>query len=257
MRHNISLMADAKTQDPPIIKPTGGQWMLAQTERELHVTAQDVPNWRLANKARKMLADLVHQLSESVPKLGQPEGPLDATIARQIAGIQLAAIAVRSTGAVLVLVGTGYQPEAAAPLRRLVESVLRVRAVLDDASGEHARSWLDGRPQGTTERLAQRYAQTDEVRILSVLAHADNRALLPVVQGDIGSPDESAVDIRPSRNTRDAERILFTAAYETSSHAGSLAELFEVTVQMPSWLSGELKRSRARILKKLGGNERP
>ena len=207
-----------------------------------------MPNWRLANTARKTIADLVHKLSDEMPSIGQASiSDLEPIVAQRIAGIQLSGLAVRSAGAVLALVGAGYEPEAAGPLRRIIEAVLRIRAVIDDPSGEHAKQWLSGRPQGKVERLAQRYAREEELRNLSVHAHADTRALLMVMippGWNLRHPEDGYFDIRPSRDIHRAEEILYATAYETGSLAGALAELFTVTVEIPQWLSEELIKAR-------------
>ena len=59
---------------------------------------------------------------------------------------------------------------------------------------------------------------------------------------DLERPDEGYFDVRPNRNAALAQGLLYIVAYETASFAGTLAELFDVTVEMPAWLSTELRR---------------
>jgi len=127
--------------------------------------------------------------------------------------------------------------------------------VVDDLSGEHARDWLAGRPQGKAERLAQRYGRDAELRVLSVLAHADTRALNLVATppGWIGThPDDGFFNVRPGRDPRRSELTLYLVAYELASLSAVLAALFEVTVHLPRWLSDELVAAGKRIR---GGND--
>jgi hypothetical protein len=44
----------------PSIRPRGGTWQFAQEEEALRASASNVPAWRLANIARKVLADVVY-----------------------------------------------------------------------------------------------------------------------------------------------------------------------------------------------------
>lgn len=233
----------------PVVHPIGGSWKLAEAEETLRASARDVPNWRLANASWKMLADLVHQLSRAMPSLGQPSiADLDPRTARQIASVQLAGLSVRSSSAAISLISSGYEPEAGALVRRLVEAVLRIRAVNDDSSGEQARQWLAGRPRGSAERLARRYGNSEDLAILSALSHADMRALLPVAippGWNLEDPEDGYFDVRPSRDGQRAQRLLYAVGYETASFAGTLAEVFEVAVQIPRWLSAELIRLRS------------
>jgi hypothetical protein len=53
---------------------------------------------------------------------------LDAVLARQLAVTQLAVVAVRQTGCVLSLISTGYELEAMAHSRTLLEAQYRARA---------------------------------------------------------------------------------------------------------------------------------
>lgn len=203
--------------------------------------ATELPNWRLANTGRKVLADTVRQLSTVADPLPDPlPTTIPAHHARHVAALQLGALAVRSSGGAMVLISTGYEPEAVGLVRRLIESVLRARAVVDDTSGEQARQWLNGRPRGSAERLAGKYGQGDDIRLLSVAAHADSRALKPVLVNDA---DGEALEMRPITITPLTPELLYGVAYESTKLAVLLAaDLFGRPLDIPPWLSLELQR---------------
>jgi hypothetical protein len=41
-----------------IARPSAKDWKLKEQERELFVSAEDVPNWRLADKVRRLVLDM-------------------------------------------------------------------------------------------------------------------------------------------------------------------------------------------------------
>lgn len=125
-----------------------------------------------------------HRLSQELPE-NEAERPNDLkpALAQQVAAVSLAGLVVRASGSGLAMISCGYVPESSGPARRCLEAKLRVQAVLDDESGQHARKWLAGRPMGTAERLAQRYGSADDLKLLSLFAHADVRGWRPSTRG--------------------------------------------------------------------------
>ena len=114
--------------DQRVLKFEASGWKLADRERRLYNEASTIPTWRLANQARRLLASYTHQLSSSIPVPEASEiSDLDAVSARQLASINLAMVAVRQTGCVLSLIGTGYEPEALSHARSILEAQYRAR----------------------------------------------------------------------------------------------------------------------------------
>jgi hypothetical protein len=87
----------------------------------------------------------------------------------------LAAIGLRTARACLLVIGAGYEPEAQALKRRLSEIHMRAEAIVTDPSGQHARSWLDGRGPSTPRRLANQFGNLDVWDTYSASGHADAR----------------------------------------------------------------------------------
>jgi hypothetical protein len=234
-------------EDRRIVHPSTADWRVAAAERDLLASADRLSNWRLANQSRRYLLAVLHDLSHvtPTPTVTDPK-KIPPAVAAELACIQLGAISTRSTGAVCVLTGTGYAAEAAAALRRGLEAELRMRAILADHSGEQARTWLMGRPTGSAERLAQRFGDPEALRVLSIAAHADARALRPLHQRpqEAAPVAEATLDLRPAHQDTLAGGVLYGAAYATTSFCGGLAEVFQVVVQIPEWISSELIRLR-------------
>lgn len=242
-------MAKEKTdgEGGKVVKAEISEWNLKQEERALFGRADDVPNWRLADKVRRMLADLNFHFSEQMPEtVGLEIKEIDPTVACRSAIIAAGAIAVRAAGSVMALIASGYGPEAAGPMRRLLEAKLNVQALLDDTSGQYAIRYLQGQPRGLA-KLAQKYGNEEEVKLMSVLTHADVRGLSMLY---VGAPERSAeviegtFSLMPFRDEAEAEYLLHALAYECALICAGLAQAFEVAFEIPPWISGELQRLR-------------
>ena len=173
-----------------------------------------------------------------------PAGKLsDASHARRAALLALSGIGVRTARALILLVRSGWEPEAHALKRRLSEVVWRARSVLDDHSGEAARQWLDGRGRSAA-KLARDYGGDRPWNLFSSGAHADARSLrlsmTPPPWVDV--PDsERALDVRPGRVFQHGEGLLLETAWESGMLLVGLAEAFGRPVQ---FAGGEMERLR-------------
>jgi hypothetical protein len=230
-----------------VVKAQISEWKLKQEEQALYAGAEEVPNWRLADKVRRMLADLNFHFSEQLPEtVGLKIEDFDSTVARRSAVVSASAIAIRAAGSAMVLISSGYGPEAAGPLRRLIEAKLNVEAILNDPSGDYAIRYLQGRPRKLS-KLAQKYGNAEEVELLSVLAHADVRglAMLHVDQPKRSSEViEGTFSVMPFRDVGEAEFLLHAVAYECALMCAGLAQASDVGFEIPPWVSGELGRMR-------------
>lgn len=237
-------------EDGTIIKAEIGRWKIKNQEKALFARAEELPNWRLADKARRMLADLEWHFSDQLPETaGLTIEELDSGVARRSAVVGAGGIAVRAAGSAMALISLGYGPEAASPLRRLVEAKLNMEAVLDDETGQYAIRYLQGRPRGTT-KLAQRYGNAGDIDLLSILTHADVRGLTPLhVEEPKRSSEvvEATFSVMPFHRSTEAEFLLHAVAYECGALCAGLADAFEVTIEIPPWISGQLKVMRDKI----------
>lgn len=230
-----------------VVQPKISQWDLKLRERKLFKSAESIPNWRLAEKTRRLLADTASHMSAEIPsQVGLAADEFDSAVARQFAGVATAGIAVRASSSALMLVACGYSIEAAGPLRRLIEAKLHARAVCDDDSGEYALRLVKGRGMGMS-KLAQRYGEREEIDALSTIAHADTAALrLYEREGSLkgrGAPvQEAEFSVLPEPDIKRASSVLYVIAYETAGMAVVVAEIFGVALEIPSWIGAELKR---------------
>lgn len=237
------------------IHPSASKWKLKEQERELYDAAEDVPNWRLADKSRRLLLDMAHELSLGLEgEIGKPIKDLEPVIAQRLATIALSNLTVRAAGSALALISCGYVGEAGGPIRRCVEAGLRVRAVAADDSGQHAREWLAGRPKGNPEKLAQKYGKSEDLRLLSMFAHADVRGLMPLLTGPRGLGD--AIDLRPNRTSPEAAPLLHAIAHQSVMMCVALAEVFGVSLALNPWVASELERLKG-VVEELNAHYRP
>jgi len=233
----------------PIVKAKVGAWKMRQRESELFAAASDIPNWKLADKARRLLMDLNYRLSNRIPEAeAKKVSEIPAPIAQQVAITSLSSIAIRACGSAMSLIACGYVPESAGPARRGLEAQLRARAILDDDSGQHARDWLS-RPMQGWKKLADRYQTANDLELFSIFAHADARSLMPLHAGPPRGKGKAEVrevniDLRPDRDDRIAGHMLYALAYEAVGMCATLVESFGVGFEIPPWISAELIRLR-------------
>lgn len=230
-----------------VIQPKIAGWKLKQRERNLFEGAEVIPNWRLADKSRRFLADTTSHLSPETPsQVGKSLKDFDRQAARQFAVVAASGIAVRSAGSALVLIASGYVIESAGPFRRILESKLHAQAINDDQSGEYALRFLQGRGTGIS-KLAQRYGKKEEVELLSTFAHADTSGLRLLESGarrGSGEVTETEINVLPAADPAKAVSVLYLISYEMVGMAALVAEVFGVGLEIPPWISRELQRLR-------------
>jgi hypothetical protein len=132
------------------LRPRISEWQLTQRERELFAAAkQQLPTWVLADKSRRVLLDICRQLWERTPTPTVDQvNELPAREPRHLASLQLGQVGMRASSAEMMLIATGYEREAFGQVRISVEALLRTRQVLDDRSGDAARTILKGQKRG-------------------------------------------------------------------------------------------------------------
>jgi hypothetical protein len=231
-----------------VIKPHISAWPLKENEAHLFEHRQDVPNWRLADKCRRLLADTNHQLSNSIPEERHATAEDLRPRARKYAALAASALAVRSAGSILVQVGSGYVVEAGGTLRRLMEARMNVEAILGDPSGDYALRFIRGRGS-SLKKLSGKGKRRADVEALSPLAHADSRTLRYLsprnAEAEAGSQVvHGEISVAPTVDPQMAESILYVVADEMVRTAAGACEVFGATLTLPSWVASELERLR-------------
>lgn len=217
-------------------------WDFAAREKKLYErAARDIPTWRAANQARKHLAGVVADLSNTIesPAPGTTVDALAPATAKRLAVVNLGAIVVRSTSAIMSLIGCGHEREALGHARTVLEALLRAREAADDSVGRAARLLLQGRKPSSLKSAADRYGSGKDIELLNRFAHADVLSLL-VVSAKRSNGVEADLELRPQRGDVGPASQLYTAAYTAGQFSGLLAEVFEVVVEVPGYLSGQL-----------------
>jgi len=120
------------------------------------------------------LVDEAAPILEGAEWYGAPEEAPPRWSARSTAILSLAALALRASRAVALVVRAGYAPEAHAPYRRLQEAAGHASKVAFDASGQYAENWIHGRGQAGKPRAAFSAASEDDPLwgLMSGQAHA-------------------------------------------------------------------------------------
>jgi hypothetical protein len=194
-----------------------------------------------------MLADLCVHFSEELPVIeGVVPEEIEPLVLRRWAVVAAAGIVVRSTGAAMAMLACGYQVEAGGQVRRIIEAQLNTQEVLEDASGQYGLRYLRGRPRGLT-KLAAKYKASEDVELMSMVAHADARGLAMLsaeFPTDSEGAQEIAVNLLPSWEIERAHDLLYAMAYECGRMCAAMADAFGVGVEIPPWISGELLRLR-------------
>lgn len=135
---------------------------------------EQTEEWYLASVA-------VEGLRAALIKVGprKYEGPADqagATL-RLYAYLVMGVRIFRTIRAAMAVLSIGYEPEARALDRILVELMAHRRAIIDDPSGEEAHAWLAGKRERGIAAKVRTMAPRELYENMSQEAHGDPRAV--------------------------------------------------------------------------------
>ena len=228
------------------ITPKISGWPLKKEEARLFERRDQIPNWRLADKSRRVLAETSRQLSAAIPDVTVATNEELRPYAREYAAVSTCGIAVRAAGSILAQVGAGYVVEAGGSLRRMIEARMNLEAVVNDSGPDYAVRFLKGRGSKLAT-LAGKGKNRAEVEALSKLTHADVGALrfLSARRDGVGTEvDHGEYNVWPAVDPTMAESILYIVAYESANIAAGACEVFGFALELPPWISNELLRLR-------------
>ncbi len=105
---------------------------------------------------------------------GTPDGAPPRWVERHAATLALGAMALRAARTTALTIRAGYGAEALADLRRLIEMAGHAQAVANDASGQYAENWVQGRGKAASPRIAFGPESADRPvwELMSAQAHA-------------------------------------------------------------------------------------
>jgi hypothetical protein len=199
------------------IRPRIAEWRLKQDEARLFEHREQIANWRLADKCRRVLAETSRQLSAAIPEVTLTTNDELRPYARRYAAVSACGIGVRAAGSVLAQVGAGYVVEAGGSLRRINESRMHLEAVLKDPGSDYALRFLQGKGSKLA-KLSGNGKNRAEVDALSKLAHAHVGVLrfLSARRDETGNEvDHGEFNVWPAVDPVMAESILYVVADET------------------------------------------
>jgi hypothetical protein len=183
---------------------------------------------------------------------GRPNPMVDI----QSAVLNLAVLALRTARGGGVLVRSGYEVEASAMLRRIGEAQARARAVLTDASGQHARDWLDGKGPSTPRKIAGKHGNLEFFDAYSDMTHATMTSLQRFVAVAL-EDGRTMVPISPLRNQQIANVMLLEFAIECRQFAMIVGDLFQREVRWLTQLDEELREAVERANEEVGNEGWP
>lgn len=130
----------------------------------------------------------------------------------------------------MALVAVGYEPEALGLKRLLTEVHSRMKAILEDESGQHAREWLIGPAPSTPRRLVGKHADQEMFDLCSQSAHADAEGVKRWLLAPRGHR-ESGILGAPDRWPSFISTVMVEFAFEVRDVAVGLASIRSLTPQ--------------------------
>lgn len=187
-----------------------GIYRLDGAEAWLRATAdQELGAFPIAESATQALALSIR--GATIPPAADPPPP---SYFMRSALLLLATMGLRTARAILVVVASGYEPEAHGLKRRLSEIHARAQAVVADDTGEHARQWLNGPPPSTPRKVAGKFGSMEIFDMYSVSEHADARGLHWWLMVPTEQEGQRGVLVQPHRRPRFSNAMLTEVAME-------------------------------------------
>jgi hypothetical protein len=199
--------------------------------------ADEAPEYELAHEATTQLAVALDAAARLQLPADEPERSLTAVVLISSARV------FRLARAGMTVLAAGYEVEARALDRSLVETRARRMQVLADESGELAREWLAGRPRGGWAAAVRETAPrepdraTSFYRTLSGDVHPDLRQFIASLAHRKPS-GSSGVTFSPGR-TPHARRSLLMYTWFAGEAAAEVAD--RTDVELPD--DAELRRA--------------
>lgn len=178
-------------------------WLRATAPSQLEAIA-------IAKSATEALA--VSLQGASIPEAPDPAPP---SYYAKSALLLLCTLGLRTARAAILVIASGYEPEAHGLKRRLTEIHTRAQAIVDDTSGQHARQWLEGKGPSTPGKVAAKYGTVELWDTYSASTHADARGMHWWLLVPTDNGDQKGVLVQPHRRPPFGNAILTEIAMET------------------------------------------
>lgn len=173
------------------------------------------------------------------PETGELTG--DTELVRLYAQLVIGVRALRTVRAARAVLACGYEAEARAHDRVLVELQAHRRAILDDQTGEEARAWLAAeRGRGITKKV-KAISPKDLYGNLSTDAHGDPRPVARLLD-----PTSNEFQIAPRRTVATRASLLLHAGF-SRDQAAVIARLGDIQIEGMAGLDDALKTAWSRL----------
>lgn len=192
------------------------------TEERLRSQLMQIPEWELADTASVGLAQVLVALPEE-----RYEGPREGAggalrlHAQKVIGVRV----FRTIRAAMMVLSIGYEPEAGALDRILVELMAHRATIEADETGEEALQWLDGKRGAGIAAKVNAMSPGDLYRNLCHDAHGDPRAIWRLID-----PESNSIILAPQRRMDPARASLLLYAGVACDQVGVIAPLASMRV---------------------------
>lgn len=182
---------------------------IRETEARRRREVEALDEWKLGGQSATALAQVLLALpSRTWEGTREEAGPVLQLYAQQVIGVRI----FRTIRAAMAVLEVGYEPEAGALDRIIVELVAHRRTIQSDPSGEEARLWLEGkRAHGISAKVNAMQPQGLYANLCEE-AHGDPRVVWRLYDEDSG-----ALMLSPQRRP-------FTARSSLLMYAGTACD---------------------------------
>ena len=161
--------------------------------------------------------------------------------------LNLSVVALRSARGCMILVSSGYEPEAQGLKRRVSEIHSYVSAVLDDTSGQRARQWLEG-PPFKPRKIVGKFGDLSLFDLYSEATHANADAITSWLTVPMPEVHEAHIGliVVPHRRPEFSNAMLVELSHEVRDFANIMAKSQGRTVPRLADLDSEIIAARDR-----------
>lgn len=210
-------------------------------EGELRRELEQTEEWTLANHAAVGLGQTILTFpATSYEGPAEKAGPALQLAAQRIIGVRMFR-AMRAASAVLSI---GYEPEARALDRIIVELVAHRKTIQADSTGDEAERWLNGDAGFGITKKVNAMQPEDLYKNLSQDAHGDPRAVWRLYDAE-----SNAFMLGPQRAPFAARASLLMHAGVAVDQTELLGALGQLEITGLDELSGAIRASHGRLIR--------
>lgn len=213
--------------------------LIDEQEDQLRQELEQTEEWMLAGRATVALGQALLALpATSYEGPAEEAGPALQLGAQRVIGIRI----FRTARAASAVLSIGYEPEARALDRIIVELVAHRNTIQDDPTGEEAHRWLSGEARHGITKKVKAMQPEDLYKNLSQDAHGDPQAVWRLYDAE-----SEGFILGPQRRPLAARASLLMHAGTAHYQVTLLAALGGLKVSGLEELSAEIRASHDRL----------